>query len=246
MFALTFSQSYHFSENTENRFALFCLCNMNLTEAKIEKEAAQCAKTLRTQAVKNEPQITEDLQTIASEVSAEMVGLEHRFKSAESLTRKITEESAKSAKSLIDFGYSVDEAIEKSTKRRAERNNDALRYTFVFPLEKYVFGFRQTVEKLRQTGYEIPKNKIWNAWKNIGTLFDKGYRGINITIISSRKQIFELQFHTGASYELKTETHLLYEESRQNRTSQERKIEIAEIVIRLAEKVKTPKGVKKL
>ncbi len=83
-----------------------------------------------------------DLQKIALEVSAEMIGLEHKFKSEESLTRKIADEAAKSAKSLIDFGYSVDEAIEKSIKRRAERNNDALRYTFVFPLEKYVFGFR--------------------------------------------------------------------------------------------------------
>ncbi len=102
------------------------------------------------------------------------------------------------------------------------------------------------MEKLKQTGYEVPENKIWNAWKNIGTLFDKGYRGINMTIISSRKQIFELQFHTRASYELKTETHFFYEESRQNRTSLKRKIEIAEIVIGLAEKVKIPKGIKKL
>ncbi len=219
---------------------------MNLTETEIKKKAVHYAHALLKHAEAHEPIITADLQKIAAEVSAEMVGLEYKFKTEESLTRKISDESAKSAKSLVDFGYSIDEAIEKSTKRRAERNNDALRYTFVFPLEKYVFGLRQTVEKLRQKSYEVPKDRVWNAWKNIGTTFDKGYRGINITIISSRKQKFELQFHTRASYELKTETHSLYEESRQIQPSLKRKVEITEIIIRLAEKVKTPKGVKKL
>jgi hypothetical protein len=161
---------------------------------------------------------------IASEVVAEIVGLEHKLKSEESLTRKISDESAKSAKSFVGFGYSIDEAIEKSTKRQAERNNDALRYTFIFSFEKYVFGFRQSLQKLKQKGFEITENKIWNAWKNIGTTFDKGYRGINITVISSQGQIFELQLQT----------------------SQARKVEIAEIIIELAKKVKTPKGVNKL
>lgn len=219
---------------------------MNLTKAEIEKQAAQYAKNLLKQAEKNEPPITEDLQKIVSDVKAEMVGLEHRFKTEESLTRKISDESAKSAKSFVDFGYSIDEAVEKSIKRQSARNNDALRYTFLFPFEKYVFGFRQSLQKLKQNGFKVPENKIWNAWKNIGTVFDKGYRGINITLISSRKQIFELQFHTRASYELKTETHSFYEESRQKQTSHERKVEIAEIIIGLAEKVKLPKRVKKL
>ena len=53
---------------------------MNLTKAKIEQKAAQYAKDLRTQAVKNEPSITADLQKIASEVAAEMIGLEYKFK----------------------------------------------------------------------------------------------------------------------------------------------------------------------
>lgn len=219
---------------------------MNSLEKKIAQKAAQYAKSLLTQAVKNEPNITKDLQKIALEVAAEMIGLEHKIKSEESLMRKISDESAKSAKSFIDLGYSTDEVIEKSTRRQAERNNDALRYTFLFPFEKYIFGFKRSLGKLKENGYEIAESKIWNAWKNIGTIFDKGYRGINITVISSRKQIFELQFHTRASYELKTETHFLYEESRQNQTLQKRKVKIAEIIIELAEKVKTPKGVKKL
>ncbi len=219
---------------------------MNLTKAEIEKKAANYAKQLLKRAQTHEPSITKDLEKIALEVSAQMIGLENVFKSEESLSRKISDESAKSAKIFIDLGYSINEAIEKSTEQQAKRNNDALRYTFLFPFEKYVFGFKKFLGKLKLNGYEITENKIWNAWKNIGTTFDKGYRGINITVISSRKQKFELQFHTRASYKLKNETHFLYEESRQSQTSKERKIEIAEIIIELAQKVKIPKGVKKL
>lgn len=132
---------------------------MNFSKAEIEKKAAEYARQLLKYAKTQEPQISEDLQKIAAEVAAEMVGLECKFKSEESLTRKISDESAKSTKSIVDFGYSVDESIEKSTTRQAKRNNDTLRYTFLFPLEKYVFGFRQTVERLIKKGYTVPENK---------------------------------------------------------------------------------------
>ncbi|HMS38661.1 MAG TPA: hypothetical protein PKE69_00305 [Pyrinomonadaceae bacterium] len=219
---------------------------MNLAEIEIRNKSAEHARALLERARAFEPEITADLQRIAAEFGAEMVGLNHKFKTEESLTRKLIKESIASFKSLADLGYLYDEAVGKATKRQAERNNDALRYMFLFPFEKYVFGFKQTLEKLKQSGYKIPENKIWNAWKNIGTNFDKGYRGINVTVFSSRNQIFELQFHTRESHKLKTETHFLYDESRQSGTLLERKIEISEIVIELAQKVKVPKGVKKL
>ena len=38
-------------------------------------------------------------------------------------------------------------AIEETFAELAERQNDVLRYTFVLSLEKYVFGFRNTLEK---------------------------------------------------------------------------------------------------
>lgn len=183
---------------------------MDIPAKEIKNESRRLAKNLIAQAEKNEPHITADLQKIAEELLAEMKGLENRFKTVQSLTRKLAKESKVSAKVFIDLGYSVNEAIEKSNKRQAERNNDVLRYTFIFALEKYVFSFKQTIEKLQLKGYEIPAKRIWNAWKNIGTTFDKGYRGINITVISSEKQKFELQFHTMESYELKTKTHPLY------------------------------------
>lgn len=219
---------------------------MNLPTKEIKNRSRQFARNLLVRAEKNELQITADLQKIASEISAEMVGLNNKFKTIQSLTQKLTKESIVSAKVFVDLGCPINEAVEKSTKRQAARNNDALRYTYILSVEKYVFGFKQITEKLRQKSYEIPGNRIWNAWKNIGTAFDKGYRGINITVISSEKQKFELQFHTRESYELKNETHSLYKLLRSGKISPDLKIEIQKKIVRLAQSVKIPKGVKKL
>ena len=96
---------------------------------------------------------------------------------------------------------------------------------------------------MRELGYQIPENRIWNAWQTAGKRFDKGYRGVYITIISSQKQNFELQFHSAESFRLKTETHFLYEEVRSRKTSKKRKSEIIETLIRMAENIKRPEGI---
>jgi predicted secreted protein len=192
-------------------------------------EARHIAEKLLNQAKENEPKITADLQNIASEISAEIVGLENKFKSEASLIRK-----------LID----LTEADSAEISQIVEKFNDALRYTFVVPFEIYTESFRQTLRKLQKTGYQVPENKIWNARKNIETKFDRGYRGINITIISSQGQKFELQFHTAESFEFKTENHHFYKESKNRETSRERKREIAKFLAKTAEKIAVPEGVR--
>ena len=66
---------------------------MNLTETEIKKKAIRYAHELLKHAEAYEPQITADLQKIASKVSVELVGLKHKFKSEESLAEKITQKS---------------------------------------------------------------------------------------------------------------------------------------------------------
>ena len=185
------------------------------------------AQKLLDEARENEPQITADLGKIALEISAEIIGLENKFKREESLIRKLV-------------GMAQTDSAEIA--QIVEKFNDALRYTFILPFEIYMKGFRQTREKLKDKGYKIPENKIWNAWKNIETKFDRGYRGINMTIISSRKQKFELQFHTAESFDFKMENHHFYEESRSSEISRERKQEIAENLVKAAEKIAVPEG----
>ncbi len=200
----------------------------------INQEAQRLAKELLKQAKENEPKITADLQTIASQVSAEMVGLENKFKIEESLIRKLL---------LLANKDKTHKSFEQKLKKFARLNNDALRYTFVFPNEKYAKGFQSAIEKLKQNGFVIPQNRIWNAWENAETAKDTGYRGINITVISSQNQRFELQFHTAESFRLKTETHDFYEELRDLKTSDERRKEIIEEMRRLAKEVERPKGI---
>lgn len=192
-------------------------------------QARHTAEELLNQAKENEPKITADLQNIASKISAKIAGLENKFKTIDSLTQKLTVTANLNFQTIVEASETI---------------NDALRYTFILLVEDYVNCFEQTIEILRQSNYDIPDNRIWNAWKNIGGKFDKGYRGINISVIYSQKQTFELQFHTDESYELKTEMHDLYKKSRKKETSVERRREIKRISLEKAGKIQIPDGIK--
>ena len=159
-------------------------------------------------------------------MKAKIVGLENRFKTKESLARKLTD-------------YSITRNI--SLEKVATRTNDVLRYTFLFSLENYRQDYDSALKLLLEKGYEI--QKVWNAWSNEGKPKDAGYRGINATIISSKNQKFEIQFHTEESFRLKTETHGLYEERRNPNIRKERDAEILQIMQELAAKIERPKGI---
>lgn len=169
------------------------------------------------------------MQIIGAEISAKMIGLENKFKTEESLARKLFDIADISSQTIETVGETI---------------NDVLRYTFILSVENYSDIFQQAIEMLWKNGYYVPENRIWNAWKNIGKKIDKGYRGINITVISSQKQIFELQFHTVESYQLKSEMHDLYKESRKKETSMERRKEIKQIFVKAAGKIQIPDGVR--
>jgi hypothetical protein len=188
-------------------------------------KADSLAQNLLEIAQKAEPIITEDITKIASIVKAEVVGLENKLKTKESLIRKITNNSNK-------FKIPLEQI--------SKRTNDVLRYTILFSDEEYQPAFFHILDLLRERKYFV--KKIWDAWKNENTEKDTGYRGINITIISSQKQMFELQFHTTDSFRVKTETHGLYDEQRNPKTTDERKQEINEILRELSKQIKRPKG----
>lgn len=200
----------------------------------IRIEARRLAEELFAQARENELKITADLQKIASEVDAKIIGLENRFKTEESLVRKL---------SLLADRDKSNQSVQHKLEKFARRNNDTLRYTFILSNDKYAEDFYNTVETLKQNGFLIPQNRIWNAWENAETAKDTGYRGINITVISSQKQRFELQFHTAESFRLKTETHHLYEQLRNLKTSDERRAEIIKEILKSAKQVERPEGI---
>lgn len=219
---------------------------MNLPKQKIQETSAKYAQKLIREAIRNEPAITKDLQKIASEVSAEMVGLENKFKANDSLSEKITQKTQKNIKIFRESDYSFEEAFEKALKIQVKNINDVLRYTFILPFDSYVFTFKKSLENLKRNGYKILENKIWNAWKRAGTKYDKGYHGINITIISSQNQVFEIQFPTRKSFQLKMENHNLYKKAVSAKSSVEASKRAIQKMVESAKNILIPEGVKNL
>ena len=102
--------------------------------------------------------------------------------------------------------------------------------------ESFVSQYWQLQEQLAASGYQT--NKVSNTWrKNVV------YKGINTTIIKNG-QVFELQFHTEQSFNLKNnELHKLYEEAREISTSTERRAELQRQMVELSRQIPTPPGI---
>jgi hypothetical protein len=199
---------------------------MKILEFTNQTKASELAEQLLAEAKKHEPQITKDIQEVAKLQSVEIVGLENKFKSELSLVRKLRDNST--IKGI---------PIEKI----ARKNNDTLRYTLLFSTDNYAKNYKFVLDYLAGKGYET--RKLWNAWNMQGKSNDTGYRGLNATIISSQRQIFELQFHTAESFRLKTDMHSSYEEKRNPKTSKKRMTEIMETTKEFASEIIRPKGI---
>ncbi len=199
---------------------------MNIVDFTPNPKSLKLAQELLAEVRKNEPEITRDVEEIAAVLKAKIVGLENKFKTENSLARKLSH-------------YSITRNI--SLEKVATRINDVLRYTLLFSLENYRQDYDSALILLVENGYEV--QRIWNAWDNEGKPKDAGYRGINATIISSKNQKFEIQFHTEEGFRIKTETHGLYEERRNPHISKERDTDILQIMQELAKKIERPKGI---
>lgn len=212
------------------------------TEAVRTEQSAQTqAIILIKQARRIEPKITGDLQSLAKQTGGEMVGLDYRFKSEESLTRKIADRTQEKVDKAIKNGKDVESVRSNSIAKETEKNNDALRYTVTFSPDKYAEGYNKTVEALEKQGYEIKQSD--NYWLTKGASNDTGYRGINATVIAPNGQKFELQFHTPESFKFKNDNHYLYEEARRPNTSKTRRDEIILQNIKLAEPLVIPTNI---
>ena len=211
------------------------------TQQMSREEAVKQIETVK----RNEPLITNALQTIEKETGGVLVGLENRFKSEESLTRKFTDRAQKDITKAEKRGKNADEIRNKTLQKISDKNNDALRYTYTFSPEKYVEGYNKTVKTLEKQGYKL-ESEPKNWWLDKGMKDDTGYRGINATFISPAGQKFEVQFHTPESFKFKNDTHYLYEEVRKPSVSEQRKQEIKQQNIRLAEPLEMPKDINKI
>ena len=197
--------------------------------AKIDQFIAQetaKAGTLAAQRVSNaqeqEPKITALMSSCAKSAGGEMVGLQYAVKSESSLTRKITTE-------IKEKGITAEEA--------AASMKDVNRYTMQLKERNFVSGYEGTMKSLQNNGYEVVRVKNTLAKK------DAEYRGINCNIKSPDGSIWELQFHTAKSLEIKEINHKLYEEQRLDTTPKAQKKALGEEMIRNAKSIPTPKNI---
>jgi hypothetical protein len=177
------------------------------------------------------------LQQIADSHSAQMVGLEYRVKSEESLARKIADRAADRAR--LARGMSMAEAVRLESQNDRSMN-DVLRYTFVVSEAQYATTHRETIAALEAQGFHHLRD--FNAWERVGTRTEMGYRGINSTFRAPNGQLFELQFHTAETVRMKTELHSLYEEWRATTTTAARRQELDRLMRERWRTVPVPPG----
>lgn len=184
--------------------------------------AGEMARTMVADAKGREKVLTPMLQNTANEVGGEMVGLEFAVKTESSLKRKILSES-------LETGQPLDKA--------AKNMKDVNRYTMQLTEDNFVDGYNKTMKTMQDQGYEIVKVK--------NTLKDPTaeYRGVNTNLKGPDGQIFELQFHTAKSLEIKEPNHKLYEEQRLDTTTPERKAELGRLMAQNAASIPTPAGI---
>ncbi len=189
--------------------------------AKEEKEAASLAAGMIKQAQKDEPAVTALLQSLESD-KVSLTGLEYRFKSEESTSRKII-------KNAHDMEVSPAEA--------ASTINDVLRYTMIIQEADYVKEVGNTVDALVSKGYTLYIFK--NYWANDSV----AYLGINSTFRTPGGTMFELQFHTPLSYDTKgNKAHKYYEIVRDEKSTEAQKEEALKRMDEIFAQVTVPAG----
>ena len=154
-------------------------------------EAGKCAADLSDEARQSIRPAMERIE--AADPGRRLAGLEHMLKGDDRLKEKVADELN------AEPGQDVRSAF--------GRIADAVRFTLVYPSERYAEGVLGDVDRLKAEGFELMKLKnLWRADQ---------YKGVNsqwrVTATGSR---LEMQFHTAESREAKELTHEAYERIR--------------------------------
>lgn len=187
-----------------------------------ETKARLYSEQLLSKISKTEPKITNDMKRIAGK--NKLAGLEFRKKTAKSLARKII----------------ADSQVENiSLSKAASKINDALRYTTIFDPDTFTKEYLKMKQKLIAEGYQVVKVK--NTW-----LIDGPYKGVN-TVIEKDNIIFEMQYHTQESFDLKNgPLHELYEKYRDTSTSDQERMKLFKEMLDLSNGLEIPKNIERV
>lgn len=187
----------------------------------IKEDLSLSVDKLVEKSQKIEPTITADISNIATKSGGKLVGLENRLKSPYSIKRKIEAEVAD--------GFSKSLSLNKI--------RDAIRYTTVFKENDFVTRYKAMQHLLATEGYKTIVVK--NTWKN-----DSAYKGVNTFIQNEDGDVFEMQYHTQQSFDVKNGLlHKLYEKFRDPKTPIHEKEKLLLEMRKLSSKIKVPEGV---
>ena len=185
----------------------------NLQQANI---AVDYAEKIYDKSERLEPQITSDLIGVVKSVlgnKAVMYGLNYRMKQITSLGGKIAQDAINQFKN--DF------------KKSAFNIKDSLRYTVIIDSDSFTEGYFKIKSGLEKLGYEEYRCKNFYALfkdketdtsqKAVQCVYrnrDENRKGAK----DSKGLLFELQFHTTESMQVKEFNHPHYEVSREKET----------------------------
>jgi hypothetical protein len=130
----------------------------------------------------------------AEDPARHLVGLDYRLKGENRLKEKVAR--------------TVEEQPGLTAGRALSAIPDAVRFTFCYTHEHYSAGVRADMERLTAQGFELAK-PLKNSWSS------DQYKGINTQWREPETgPLFEVQFHTLASFEAKQLSHAAYERIR--------------------------------
>lgn len=189
------------------------------------REAQQIARGLVDAAKRREPELTRLVKQCAEEAGGEVVGLEFCIKSEESLVRKIKEINRRKEAVSLDFAKNI---------------KDVNRYTIMFSETNFVDGFTKSMGILKKSGNDVIS--VSNTLKDVNTQ----YRGVNTSLKRKDDSMWELQFHTPKSLEIKEINHKMYEISRLSTTPKDEKERLVKLMEENAKTIPTPKNVEEI
>ena len=133
----------------------------------------------------------------AQDPQRHLLGLDNRLKGKERLAEKVLNHMKSNPE------LACDQALAKV--------KDAIRYTFVYREEHYTEGIRADIARLERSFDLVDLRNTWRT---------EEYKGINSRwLVPGSHQLFEVQFHTQASFDATQFTHIAYEKIRSPDTS---------------------------
>jgi hypothetical protein len=167
--------------------------------------------------------ITPAMRALESEdPDRHLIGLEHRLKGTERLKEKVA--------------AALEEQPDLSPRQALSAVPDAIRFSLSYSDEQYTAGLTADLERLTASGCELAK-PLKNSWES------DQYKGVNTQWRESATgQLFEVQFHTQASFEAKQLSHVAYERIRNPQTSDAELPELEDFQRKVCAMIPIPPG----